>query len=445
MGTVLKGFFVDKSSVFLQRRFNFLVIVAVLLTTLFGWFNPNSWVIILLAACRLLDGNPVERIKTAFSSRLFLVYFVFFLIDAAGFLHTHNLSTQGKVVAKEATLVAIAFVFCAGPFADQRTYRQLITAYSLLLLGASLYCLSVATRAYLSTRDADVFFYHTLTAPISQNAVFFSVFVLSGIVFLLSSGGEPVIGGLSPAGRKVLRYALVCFFVGIMVLLSSRLLLVMMLLILINIFARRYSYRKNKRAFFIIASVILLAVSLLALVNNPIRDRFREATDGNISLVKQDSFKSYMHFSSTELRLLQWRFALQILNARHAWLFGVSPGDNQDLLDQKYIGANMYVGNPKEGPNRHIRGFLGFNFHNQYLETLVRTGLVGLLSLVVLFAVLFRQAWKSKIKEAWFVVLTIAIFFIPEAPLTMQSGVFLFCFFPLLALSRPGVVKNANP
>ena len=152
-----------------------------------------------------------------------------------------------------------------------------------------------------------------------------------------------------------------------------------------------------------------------------------------------------MHFSSTELRLLQWRFALQILNARHAWLFGVSPGDNQDLLDQKYIGANMYVGNPKEGPNRHIRGFLGFNFHNQYLETLVRTGLVGLLSLVVLFAVLFRQAWKSKIKEAWFVVLTIAIFFIPEAPLTMQSGVFLFCFFPLLALSRPGVVKNANP
>ena len=104
----------------------------------------------------------------------------------------------------------------------------------------------------------------------------------------------------------------------------------------------------------------------------------------------------------------------------------------------------MYIGNPADGPDRHIRGFLGFNFHNQFLEVLVRTGLVGLASFLTIFLVLFSRAREYGIREAWWAVLTIAILFIPEAPLTMQHGVFLFCFFPLLALSRP-LAKAISP
>jgi hypothetical protein len=33
--------------------------------------------------------------------------------------------------------------------------------------------------------------------------------------------------------------------------------------------------------------------------------------------------------------------------------------------------------------------------------------------------------------------LIVAVFFVPEAPLTMQHGVFLFCFFPLMAAYMP--------
>jgi O-antigen ligase len=93
----------------------------------------------------------------------------------------------------------------------------------------------------------------------------------------------------------------------------------------------------------------------------------------------------------------------------------------------------MYIGNPDEGPHRKVRGFIGYNFHNQYLETLVRDGWVGLFVLLVLLGLLIRQAVRLRTPEPFYIVFTLILLFIPEAPLTMQHGIFLFCFFPLLA------------
>jgi O-antigen ligase len=429
--------------VFLNKNINFLALLAVLFTTLFGWFNPNSWCIILLVACRLLDGNPVTNIKTAFANRIFCAYFLLFLIGAAGFLYTHDVVTQGKAVSKECTLVAIAFVFCAGKFADPQSYRKLITAYSLLLLASSVYCLVVACGYYVKLKDTNYFFYHILTAPISQNAVFYSVYMLFGIVLLLSPYGEPVIGRLSRRGRKILRYSLLIFFLGMMVLLSSRLMLVILVLILAGNFSRRYSFRKNRAAYLIAGSLLLAAVGFLTLRNNFVRWRFEELAAGDMRYIHRDEFSPDTRLGSRDSRLVQWRFAVEILDSRRAWLFGVSPGESQELLDQKYIAAHMNIGNPAEGPHRHNRGYLGFNFHDQFVETLVRSGLVGLAVLVTVFVALFAAVSSSGIREAWVVLLTLTAFFIPEAPLTLQYGVFLFCFFPLLVLNRPDPQKPA--
>ena len=222
-----------------------------------------------------------------------------------------------------------------------------------------------------------------------------------------------------------------------MVMLSSRLLLVITPLILFDIISRRFSDRRRKLVLLIAGALVLIAVGMLGSSNNFISWRFGEIREGQLSVLKQQQFDPNTHFSSWDSRLLQWRYAGEILNAGHAWLFGVSPGDSQKLLDQKYIDAHMDIGNPAEGPNRHIRGYLGFNFHDQYVETLVRTGLVGLTSLLAIFALLFARARRSGVRESWFVILTIAVFFIFESPLTLQDGVFLFCFFPLLVLDAP--------
>jgi len=47
---------------------------------------------------------------------------------------------------------------------------------------------------------------------------------------------------------------------------------------------------------------------------------------------------------------------------------------------------------------------------------------VGLASLLAVFVALFAAASSSGVREAWIVVLTLAVFFVPEAPLTYNMA-----------------------
>lgn len=388
--------------------------------------------------------QPAAGLKAAFRNPIFLALLSYCFVGATGVLYTHNMLDQTKTVSKEATLVAVALVWCAGNMLDRQDYRRLLSWYYVLLFAACAYCLVIATRNYRHTGDAAVFFYHLLTRPISQNAVFFSVYVVFGILFLLAPYGEPVIAGLSRQARKFLRILLLLFFLGIIVLLNSKLLLVVALLLLIHALLRRYSLRRHIAIVIGAGVVIVAAVVLVSVTNNPISMRFRDMK-GDMALVNQPTFTTDTYFNPLQLRLLEWRFATEILHEHKTWLIGVSPGDFQDLLDQKYVQTHMYIGDTAQGPQRHVRGFIGYNTHNQYLETFMRSGVVGLACLLATFAAFFTAAQRSKMREPRFVLVILAVFFIPEAPLTMQHGVFLFCFFPFLALAIPRTEAAAEP
>lgn len=418
-----------------QQRLYIFSFVAVLFTTLFSWFNINSLCIMLFLLSALLY-RPLDALRTAFTSKVFLAYLLFCLVEAAGYLHTHNFTDQGKIVSKEATLVAVSFAFCSVKFIDTQLFRRLLGWYYLLLTASSVYCLVIAVRNYRLSGDGSVFFYHLLTRPISQNAVFYCVYVVFGISLLLAPYGEPPVSYISGAARKGLRIGLIVFLLGMVVLLNSKLLLVVALLLLIRAALRRYSLREHKRTFLLAGSVLIAIVAGLAVTQNPISDRYRDM-QGDLEVIRRPAFSTDMYFNPLQLRLLEFRFASEILHEHHALVFGVSSGDSQDLLDQKYVQTHMYIGNPADGPNRHIRGFLGYNYHNQYLETLVRSGLLGLAALVAIFVALFAAARRRHAGEASIIVLILAIFFIPEAPLTLQHGVFIFCFLPLFALTAP--------
>ena len=419
-----------------QRIYVFLTFT-VLVTTIFGWFRLNSLCIILLAAYKLWENGPLTAVKKAFSNKYVWAYLVFFLVETAGLLHTHNAKAGSDTVSKDATLVAIAFIICAGNFIDTRGYRQLMTGYCLALAAASLYCLSVAARHYLYDGDISVFFYHPLTSPISQNAVFYSVYVLFGALYLLSPGGGLILPDGLVRKRRLIQLLLIVFFTGVIILLSSKLILVILLIVVAIALTEHYSMGRRPRVVVGLGVSLLLVVGVVTFTNNPVKARFSELLTADLDMIKSEHFFPGTAFNYLQIRVLECHFAVEILNEQHAWLFGVSPGDSQDLLDAKYIAANMYIGDTAEGPHRKIRGFIGYNFHNQYVETLVRDGIPGLAALLFIFWLLAGIARRWMTRPAIFTVLTLVVFFIPEAPLTMQSGIFLFCFFPLLLLHSP--------
>jgi O-antigen ligase len=386
---------------FCQKKLHYYLTLAVIATTLFSWFNCNSYLIILLVICRLLDGGPRAAIKTAFTHKYFLACFSVFLVEFFGLFYTHHFFTGWKHVESKATLVAIPFILCAGPFTDQAGYRRLQFAYCYLLAGICVYCLAMACVEFHWQHDFSVFFYHSLTSPISVNAVFFSAYVIIAILFLLYSRDAP----------GWLRIGLIVFFTGIMILLSSRLLVLLLMAIFIGWLAGQFRREMKVRKIAGIGLLIIMGAGLLAFTDNPFSRRCRD-----LHLPEAN----YSRFDGLSLRLLMWRYAFDILQEHQAWVFGVSAGDSQDLLDQKYLDAGM------------SQGYLGYNFHNEYIEVLVRSGIFGAGVFMLCIVWLIGAARSAGTPTAGFTVALVLLLFLTESALEMQHTLFLFAFFPIL-------------
>jgi len=429
---------------FCQKKRHYYLTLAVIATTLFSWFNCNSYLIILLVVCRLVDGGPRTTIKTAFSNKYFLAYFSVFLLEFIGLFYTHHLFTGWKHVESKATLVAIPFILCAGPFADQAGYRRLRFAYCYLLAGVCMYCLVMACVEFHWQHDFGVFFYHSLTSAVSVNAVFFSAYVIIAILFLLYYPDDPVAGRFpGPVVARWLRITLILFFTGMMILLSSRLLVLFLIAIFIGWLAGQWRREMKVRKVAGIGLLIIMGAGLLAFTDNPFSRRCRDLHpallvqrmsspgDGPMSRRRLPE-AAHSRFDGLCLRLFMWQYAFEILQEHRAWVFGVSAGDSQELLDQKYLDAGM------------SQGYLGYNFHNEYIEVLVRSGSFGAGIFMICVVWLFGAARSATTPTAGFIVAMVLLLFLTESALEMQHTLFLFAFFPILTGTkvRP-LVKSA--
>ena len=168
-------------------------------------------------------------------------------------------------------------------------------------------------------------------------------------------------------------------------------------------------------------------IALVLLTQNKVSKRFNEIVSGNIDLVEQKNFTPAIYFNGLQFRLLQWRFVHEILTEQHAWIKGV-PGDAQALLDDKYTSTHMYTGDA----HTETRGYLGYNTHDEFLQSLLQSGIPGLLAFIFICCTMLRMAIRKKNDELSFCVILLIAYCFNEAVFETQYGIMLFTFFPLL-------------
>ncbi|MFM8241239.1 MAG: O-antigen ligase family protein, partial [Crocinitomicaceae bacterium] len=124
---------------------------------------------------------------------------------------------------------------------------------------------------------------------------------------------------------------------------------------------------------------------------------------------------------SSEIRLIMWNASLQVWKSN--FIFGTGTGDYNDEL-------KLY--NTKHGNLGVVKEEL--NSHNQFLNTSVQLGLVGLLILIMIFLSSFLVYPKS----IWQTAILIVIFanFLVESFIETQSGIVLFCVLLTFLYSR---------
>lgn len=306
----------------------------------------------------------------------------------------------------------------------QAARLHFIRIFCILCLIASAYCLTVQL---INGRTSADYFYHALVHPIGQHAVIFSCYLFFAVCLILEDLTTQRL--LFPVWAGTL---LLLFFSGFILLLSSKLIIVICLIF--------YSYRlfskfsiQAVRGRMVLAPVILAGI-LIILTPNAVHQRFREMTSGHFSVLQQDRFRPDMYFNAWQFRLLQFRLVPSILQEERAWTSGTGAGRTQPLLDSAYTQLHMYAGEPGTGQT----GYLGYDTHDQWLQSLLEAGIPGLIAFSGLFASLLLACFKQRSSRYLFPVIALTAFSFTDAVLASQYGLLVFLFFPFFLWTKPG-------
>ena len=129
----------------------------------------------------------------------------------------------------------------------------------------------------------------------------------------------------------------------------------------------------------------------------------------------------------------------EIIRDKHAWLIGVGSPGAQATLEEKYLNMGLYAG----GRNADDHGYLKYNCHNQFLQTVLQSGIIGLLFFLGWCGMLLKKTLSGKEPVlSWSLIIIICFFFI-ESVCERQYGVILCTLIPLMYSYTSENLKNS--
>jgi O-antigen ligase len=349
---------------------------------------------------------------------------LFFLLQLIYLPFASDLNEGWKHVQVKSALLFIPLCFYCSPFINKSRFSSLMNAYVYTVAIVLTWCFGVSIIQYhFHHAPITVFFYHQLVRDLGHHAVQFSILVFAALIYLLRSAKQG-----SYLMNRNFHFLLTGYFIAGIFLLSSKLVIIFLLGYLAVYGFNRLQQKLSTRwaVATVVIAVAVCSASLL-FTQNPVSGRFNDVVYGDVRVITQNSFTPNHYFNGVQFRLLQWRFVKEILNEHRAWLFGVSPARAQLLLDQKYISTHMYIGSPGAAGN----GYLGYNTHNQFLESLLQTGIIGLLCFIGICTKMIRMAIQQKSKLLTALVALLLAYTFGDAVLETQYGLVLFLFLPL--------------
>ena len=343
-----------------------------------------------------------------------LLYFSWMIAAA---IYEGNGSPARKEIEKQASFLVIPLMFAFSHITRKAFAAASARGFILAVTLVGFVMLAAAAGRFSANGDWNEFTYHRFASPFHTGAVYFSYYLLFAL-FQLGNRDLTV-------GSVKLKAGLGVYFVLLLLLCASKLLVALGLPLL------AWQYRgwlqktwQSSRLVVILVAVIALAASI------PFIQRVQRVWSADISVLSAVEFGQRQEPDGLTLRLLLWRFGVNILNEHKAWMTGAGPVATQTLLDEKITRFGMYTGSGKEGDT----GYLGYNFHNQFAETLVRTGIPGLVLLLAILAIFAWQPSGRMFAPRSFLWIT-AGFFMTESVLERQAGIVftclvLFSYFP---------------
>lgn len=350
-----------------------------------------------------------KRKKLDKVSTLSLLVIIYFGIECLGLTYTSkpNLPIGFFVLDKHILFLLVPFIFI--DFFVSKDYQ--IRFFDFLIGScaiASMIC--IIGNMSISMAEHDTLFYDwrfshdRFTEPIGIQAIYFALFITLALMILF----ERLLDD-SSLHKLLLNLVVFIFFLGVLLSLGART-STFVFFLLIGLRTLMAIFLKRSLKAIILLTGVLAAFFIFIAIHPIVRMRFMDFRYANYDSSNYGSFMA---------RTKIWEPGLEAI-FENIW-FGVGTGDDQMMLEEKYIKHNF-----QEGYSSH------FNFHNQYFQTALAFGILGLASLL---AILFYQVMLAVKKRdfIYFSFLTIfALTSITESVLNRNKGVVFLLLFSFI-------------
>jgi O-antigen ligase len=373
----------------------------------------NSFFVILFALSWLLEGEFLSDFKATLKSNLAIALLLFYILHVATFLYGINKNLSSELELKSSLLLFP--VVLSGKKIKVNYVFNLLKAFVLSCFITSLYAIVSAFLKLIPANETYkgmvwsqidwAYFSYILPSQVNFHAPYFALYISIAIfitIFLITC---------NKLKKWSLIYSLLLgYFIFFNALLSSRTALFSTIFI-ITVGVIIYYTIKKKIAYAIIGVSLITYVSFLIYSSMPYL--FSKVNDN----------------AGVTERYIMWTVGMKVF--KENLLLGVGAGNVKDKLFIEYQKNNSYSNIDSQ-----------FDPHNQYINTSVELGIVGLISFVSCLLVALITAYRQKNYLYLAFIVLFSLCSITESTLGTQKGVMLFSFFvTLFAFQWPSILR----
>lgn len=384
----------------------------------------NSIAIICLVVAWLFKNSIKEKFQNIHRP-LFYLSISLYAVYLSGMLWTSNIEHGIFELEKKLSLLIFPVILASVNRIKREEINKIVYYFAISCVLASFVCLiyasyrSIAANSFFeinpqSNYVTHYFFYYGLS-DIFIHPVYFSAYIVFSICILFNYLIDNK--GTNSRKRNILIIALILYLILFLCLLSSRIMILGFLILGLLYFI--YSYTKTKRGMKLSLGIFALVIVVVSVAYVPaIRERFSEIINSSYHFENNPEANKNLSgkVDGIQMKLAQWYFTLEA--GKNNWLFGVGTGDDEDELQKTYLQNNF------------MEGYIPrFNSHNQYFQTWLGLGLVGLSILLLCFFIPVFIAFKQK-NILYLIFLFIVMFFcLTESVFCRQNGIVFYAFF----------------
>lgn len=237
--------------------------------------------------------------------------------------------------------------------------------------------------------------YKFLSEPFGVHQIYLSVFYVLAIIFCV----DRYVIEKQKFMQKIYIFIAIILFIGIVLLSSRTTILASFIVVLIKFWSLKF-LRNNK---IIYGLIFLLLLGAIITISTPTLRKRVLNVNQNLS-----------SYSGVSFRMKIWDNAVEVY--KHSPIYGYGFTKSQLQLNKQYHKVNF---------RRAILG--NFNAHNQYIQTLLDSGIIGLISLLLMLFSPFLFIRQNTNIKLFSILIIISL--ISESFLVRQNGIVFYCLF----------------